>query len=175
MNVKSADSSGQFPAEVLVKPEVLRLEVTNLVGGREALIQVEGGKYTVEREGKVLKGRRSWGGIPLEWAQTVFQGRVPCPRDLNLDGKGSLRMTKTPEGELMVETINHEKFTYRFRSWAGSPWPEFVRWEATQGSQPVQVEFSFQEPDDKTGVAKIWLAKSAQGEVKVRWKDRETR
>ena len=175
MNAKSADSSGQFPAEVMVTPGSLRMEVTNLVGGREALITVDGARYSIEREGKVQKGRKSWGGIPLRWANVLFLGRVPCP-ELSTRGVDSEKLQLTPEGELVIETINQERFIYRFRSWAGAPWPEFVRWESgARSDKALAVEFEFSEPEDKTGAAKIWSAKSAQGEVKVRWKDRETR
>src|SRR4051812_22174941 len=53
LKAASKDASGQFPAYVLAKdPDSLRLEVTNLVGGTEAVITVDGQKYRIESHNK---------------------------------------------------------------------------------------------------------------------------
>ena len=68
LKAKSKEASGQFPANVKASPENLELEVTNLIGGTEAFIQVKGKKYEIRVPGKskkdkarVEKGANSWG------------------------------------------------------------------------------------------------------------------
>src|SRR5262245_34979062 len=88
MSLKSKDTKGQFPASVSAKaPDSVSLEVTNLLGGREALILVNRGSYSIEipnkdgGEARKTEGYASWGGIPLRWASELFLGRIPCPSD----------------------------------------------------------------------------------------------
>jgi hypothetical protein len=75
----------------------------------------------------------------------------------------------SPEHDLVVET-GEEKFIYSFRSWGGKAWPEKLHWERNGGAG---VDFKFDDPEDKTASPRKWEAKSVQGEVKVRWRDRE--
>ncbi len=182
MMAKSKDASGQFPASVQAEePGKLRLEVTNLIGGTEALILIEKNRYDVQlpAKGKGKKsgsrnqsGVGSWGGIPLRWATELFLGRIPCPSA----PASALRMT-APEADRLVitEVIDggtQEIFEYRLRDYAGGLWPAEAAWERT-GVQAAKVTFKFEEPGERDRSPKRWEAASDQGEVKVRWKERD--
>ena len=171
MNLDSKEAKGGFPAQVsATAPGHVTLEVTNLLGGREALIRVAGGKYSVEAPSKngqaarKSEGSGSWGGIPLRWAAELFLGRMPCPNMAH-----RLRLRVEESGDLVAEG-DGERFTYRFRKWAGKPWADSLHWEDL--SQPsLSVDFKFDDPEDKSGAPKKWEAKSPRGQVKVRWRD----
>jgi hypothetical protein len=178
MKAKSKDASGQFPANVVAKaPSTLTLEVVNLIGGTQAIISVEGKNYTItvpdkSGQNKKREGRDSWGGIPLNWASDLFLGRIPCPSEASLS---NARLSVSPEHELVVEVADAsspEKFVYAFRKWGGKAWPERLHWERT-GTLQAAVDFKFDDPEDRTHSPRKWEAKSSQGEVKVRWRDRE--
>jgi hypothetical protein len=171
MNLNSKEAKGGFPASVsATAPDNVTLEVTNLLGGREALIQVSRGNYSVEVPGKDGRpprktgGSGSWGGIPLRWASELFLGRVPCPTP-----GPALQLRVGDSGDLVAEA-NGERFVYHFHRWAGKAWPESLHWENL--AQPDSaVDFKFDTPEDKSGVPKKWEAKSARGEVKMHWRD----
>ena len=178
LKAKSKEASGQFPASVLARnPDSLRLEVTNLIGGTEALISIQAQKYSIKvpnREERSEKGYGSWGGIPLHWATELFLGRIPCPAHpdsdevlSSVDEHGGLRLEIPASVQGDAET-----YFYQFRSWGGKPWPESLHWER-KGALAVAVDFKFDDPEDGTRSPKKWEAKSAQGEVKARWKERE--
>jgi hypothetical protein len=188
MTLDSKDAKGRFPATVEAQaPDRVTIEVTNLIGSREALIQVNQGSYSVDiPDRETGKSRRAdgvgaWGGIPLRWASELFLGRIPCPSreqqsSLGTPGGAPGRITvhMTNTGELLAETPV-EKFVYRFRQYAGKPWPEALHWERMgehlREHQGETVDFKFDSPDDKTGTPKKWEAKSSLGEVKLRWSD----
>ena len=175
MKLDSKEAKGQFPADVSAHvPDQVTLEVTNLIGSREALILVNQGKYSVEvpsKDGGPSRksgGQGSWGGIPLQWASDLFLGRIPCPKA----SAATLKINVGENGDLVAEG-GGERFVYHFRSWAGRAWPESLHWENL--AQPgLSVDFKFDDPEDKTGAPKKWEAKSSRGEVKVRWKDLQT-
>jgi len=180
LKAHSKEASGQFPAAVEVKRTgAVRMEITNLVGGVEAVIRVEGNKYTIEmpkekRQAQRQEGNSSWGGIPLTWATRLFLGRVPCPPE---SAVAEMISELTPEGELKIQTQSSlereaELFVYRFRNSEGRPWPEALHWER-QGVAPLSVDFKFDSPEPGTRSPRKWEAKSPQGEVKVRWRERE--
>ena len=82
MKAKSREASGQFPARVQARSgDELRLEVTQLLGARAALIEIRGNDFRIEtpKDGVVNRKAASWGGIPLEWASRIFMDRLPCP------------------------------------------------------------------------------------------------
>jgi hypothetical protein len=176
IRARSKEESGQFPAQVrATAPSSLRLEVTNLVGGLEAVISVQDGRYTIEVPGKKSRaesGTGSWGGIPLRWATDLFLGRIPCPtqtelksaRVSTLDGKLEVRV---PAGLASGEQV----FVYGYRNYAGHIWPEKLHWEQ-KGSFGAAVDFVFDQPEDKTLSPLKWQARSDRGEVKTRWRDR---
>lgn len=177
LKAKSKEASGQFPAAVEAKdPAQLRMEVTNLIGGTEAVITVKNDRYEVKSPKKSVreeKGERAWGGIPLRWATELFLGRIPCPSssrpgdwDTRVDDEGRLEATHAKEKD------RGERFLYSFRSWEGRPWAEALLWEKKGGGDPISVEFRFDDPEDKTRSPRKWEAKSPLGEVKVRWRDR---
>lgn len=175
LKAKSKEVSGQFPADVTASlPAQLRLEITNFLGGTEALILVDGQHYEIRRgnQEKESEGYGSWGGIPLRWATDLFLGKVPCP---NPDKKWKLNVNK--EGDLVVETggpeaETPERFTYQFREYHNQPWADHLVWEKL-GERNDSVEFKFDDPEDSTLSPKKWEAKSSAGSVKVRWRSRK--
>lgn len=174
LKAHSPDASGQFPAQVVATaPDHLLIEVTNLLGGSEATIAVDGGRYrvTIPHGKSSEEGSDSWGGIPLEWATDLFLGRIPCPPSFSTESDLGV-----VNGELIAKVPaslgrDAEVFRYRFRNWAGSPWPEALHWER-KGGLPAQVDFVFEDPEDKTRSPRRWEARSQRGEVKVRWRER---
>jgi hypothetical protein len=179
LKAKSKDASGQFPATVAVKtPNSLKMEVTNLIGGTEAIISIDGKSYRIDmpsRKDKTIADSSGyWAGIPLRWATDLFLGKIPCPTEAALS---QAKLSATPEGDLVVDVPaglekEAERFTYRFRTYAGKPWPESLHWQRL-GTVPVNVEMTFDDPEDHTDSPRKWEAKSDRGEVKVRWKDRQ--
>ena len=175
MKAKSPDAEGQFPVDVAAEaPSKLRLEVQNPIGGTEAIILVEGERYELQVPKKKEageKGTGSWAGIPLRWATDLFLGRVPCPRseDIHsskLNEKGSLVIQTTASVRGAAET-----FVFTFKKESGEPWPDTLHWER-EGAFAVSVDFKFSDPESRTRSPQKWEAKSARGEVKVRWRDR---
>jgi len=180
MNAKSADATGRFPAQVSAKENgPLRIEVTNLLGGTEAIITVDGLKYQIDtpekKNGKktVESGFGSWGGIPLSWAKTLFLGRIPCPP---AGGASQEKLSMLPDGRLRIDVPASmagaaQTFVFHFRRWLGQPWPDALEWEQ-RGALGAKVTFNFDDPEDRTAAPRKWEAKSDRGEVKVRWRDR---
>lgn len=175
LKASSPESSGQFPAFVSVeRPDRLRMEITNLLGGTEATVSVRGTQYQVEvkkQKDRSRAGTGSWAGIPLRWAVTLFLGEIPCPRGarvVSAESDSVLRVL-SPGGADGAE----ERFEYRLREWAGAEWPERLIWERG-GALSQRVEFVFDEPETGSRSPRRWEAKSQQGEIKVRWRDRET-
>ena len=183
LKARSKEAEGQFPAQVKASADRLELEVTNLLGGTEAWIQVQGHQYEIrvpskkgarKTPSKVETGSHSWGGIPLRWASDLFLGRTPCPNAAQLNGA---KIQLEENGQLSVKTLaslnsDAETFVFQFRSWAGARWVEALQWERT-GTFPLTVQFTFDQPDDHSASPLKWEAHSEQGEVKVRWKDRQ--
>jgi hypothetical protein len=177
MKAKSKDASGQFPASVEAKaPDHLKVEAINLLGAVQAVITVDGKSYSVQVPTKNgLKqreaGQNSWSGIPLQWATDLFLGKIPCPnsakQDIEIMGSGDLKIS-TGKGS---SSEDPETFVYHFKAVDGHPWPETLHWERS-GPFANQVDFKFDNPDAKSQSPKNWEATSAQGEVKVRWRDR---
>jgi hypothetical protein len=168
MKAKSKEASGQFPAIVQASPEKgVRIEVTQLMGARAALIEIRGNDFKVETpQERVSKKTGSWGGIPLEWASVLFMNRIPCP-DLarvswswseageligrSRDGAETWKMTIVQRmGRSFVAKVILEK--------AGQPPFELVR----------------EDPDPQDGWARRWEVRSGAGEIKVRWRDRKS-
>lgn len=179
LKAKSKEASGQFPATVFAESEKsrLKMEVTNLVGGVEAAIEITGDEYLIQgpKLKAPMKGKQSWGGIPLEWAHALFMGKVPCAHRSEWV---ILKLESPSDGQLTVRRPvsglkNHEEiFEYRFKKWGEEYWPEHLIWSRTGEGKETRVEFKFDDPEEGTGAPKRWEAKSAMGEVKVRWKDR---
>ncbi len=176
----SKEISGQFSAHILASnPDHLKLEVTNFLGGTEAFITVDQDHYTISRgdgkNGEQREGFGSWGGIPLKWATDLFLGKVPCPK-----AEQGEKLSVGTEGELVVEidpakvdqSLSSQRYIYRFRDFEGKSWPESLKWEKT-GTDPVTVDFKFDDPEHQSLSPQKWEARSNQGAIKVRWRDRE--
>lgn len=183
MKVKSPESSGQFPADVAADATgKLRMEITNLIGGTEAIISVDQGHYKIEIPGKpeqTEKGSGVWGGIPLRWAPDLFLGRIPCPKGPNAPQNSpkiaTQSLVKPGTVKLVTEGGIHgdpETYLYQWNLKAPAPFPESLIWERS-GQFGQKVEFKFEEFDPESQGPKKWEAKSNQGEVKVRWKSRK--
>ena len=177
MKAKSREASGQFPAIVQAKaappaPFELRLEVTQLLGARAALIEIRGKDFKVEtpRDGTVNRKASSWGGIPLDWAAQLFLDRFPCPAP---DQINELRWSWLADNELLGRSPQgEESWKFRFRRWNLKPWVESVLWERSPGRT---LEVKREDPDPSEGWAHRWEAASPSGAVKVRWKERRLR
>ncbi|OFZ82733.1 MAG: hypothetical protein A2583_05175 [Bdellovibrionales bacterium RIFOXYD1_FULL_53_11] len=179
VTAKSKDASGRFSALVeAAGTNSLKLEITNILGGTEALITINNGRYSIklaDGKSKPVSGNGSWGGIPLNWASNLFIGRFPCPeRPEDLE-----KPEWTADGHLRVSTKaslhgDAEIFLYRFRKHDDSGWPESLRWER-KGVFGVSVEFVFDNPEKTTGAPLKWQARSKLGEVGVKWRERDAK
>ncbi len=176
MKAKSPDASGQFPASIQAKaPSSLKLEVQQPFGGTAAVLMIEDRDLRIDVPGKPERSRReqgAWAGIPLRWATDLFLGRIPCPDATSLQ-QASLAIDS--EDELIVSLVadatgKPARFLYRFdRQKDGRYLAKFLRWE----SGGAAVDFEFGDPESETLSPLKWQAKSKQGEVKIRWRDRE--
>ncbi len=173
MRVSAEESSGQFPAGVSVSNDGknLNIEILNLLGGTEASIEAKEGNFKIEipskddpNKTKKYYGRKSWGGIPVRWASTLFLGRIPCPEK---SVKKGLKVTNL--GELVVDVgDSEEQYVYKFKKFGRTYWPEFLTWK----TKDTVVEFSFDMPEDKTASPQKWTAVSGNRHIEVRWQKR---
>lgn len=188
IKAKSKEFSGQFPAIVVVTSTGdFRLDVMNSFGGTEAIITIDPQKNfrvdVPDHPEKSVRSQETWGGIPLQWAPELFLGKIPCPSTQNLLKeqlvfKGNTLSVKVPKNLGKLGLNRHEEaYFYRFVSKpensSQSPWPSQLRWEIRKDDLVSKVEFTFEDPEDLTQSPKKWSAKTATGEVKVRWKERE--
>jgi hypothetical protein len=169
MQVEADPQKGRFPATLLVRPpHSLQMEVTNLIGGTVARIQIRDGSYQIEipGEGRVQRGTDGyWSGIPLHWAVDVFLGQLPCP-----DGeKKALWRVRFIEEDRVEVQYEDEFFEYELKPYAGRIQAESLLWK--KGSE--QVEWKFQDPERGTGVSLRWEVSSSHGSARVRWRDRK--
>ena len=175
--MSSPSRSGQFQAGVTVDSgRHLELDVTNPLGGTQAMIRVNEGRYEVidysDQHPVREFGQDYWGGIPLKWASTIFLGRIPCP-----ETTPATRLEVSPAGELVVTWFDAkaketQQFTYGFIQWRGKPWPASLLW-TRDGSHSSRVEFQFESPETDTGSPEKWEAKSVQGQIKIKWRTRQ--
>ncbi len=175
--VSSRDLSGQFQASVVVNSaDHLELDVTNPLGGSQALIKIDRGQIEIvdfsgNNETR-QKGQEYWGGIPLRWASDLFLGRIPCPPK-----SSSLKLEVGKDGELIAilgssKDDAHQKFIYQFSQWNHQPWPTSLTW-SREGLKSAQVDFIFDSPEKETGSPEKWEARSSQGQIKMKWRTRE--
>ena len=160
----SPEATGRFPATVRVASSpvpALDLEVTNLLGGTVARVQLDAEGLRVFREGRMeASARENYAGIPLRFGVDLFLGARPCPNE-----KPRLRV----EEERLIAETKDESFEYGFRPHGAKLWVDQVIW--IRGGN--RVEFAFDRPEDPTGAPQEWQAKSERGEVRVRWKRRD--
>jgi len=181
VGIRAIDVRGksvQFSAFVNAEQQgTFRLEATNPLGGTEATIEYRDGRFVVSRPGKGTELDRQathWNGIPLRFALELFLGRVPCPEPASLD-RGSFRLTAP--GTVEWELSGAERWHWEFRDENGSTWVDRLVWQSLAPGareREGEVEFLFRDPDSKSGTPSVWEVKSRQGEVKVRWRDRES-
>lgn len=183
LKAKSKEISGSLPASIKVTQDSLNLEVMNLLGGTEAVIVVQDRNYSIQvpnrKTGKNdvrQMGKDTWGGIPLRWATELFLGRVPCPNGARQNSANAVAGSSIlPDGGLVVaDSKTNETYTYHFKTVKGIPWPESLHWEQ-KGDKPLVVDFKFENPDPESFAPQKWDAKSAAGEIYVRWKERQVK
>lgn len=188
MLVESKELNGRFSANAKVdgqdKARVV-LEITNPLGGTEAVLKIEGEKYDILREegslfaksklNKIDSGYGSWGGIPIRWASVLFLGRIPCPDSgtnwsLSLPSPDVL-VVEGGGGKLSDPGVKpKERFTYQFVEQKGQPWPEQLKWE-NLGVPPMAIAFKFDGPESKGMSPTKWEIQSDKGKLKVKWID----
>jgi hypothetical protein len=160
----SPEATGRFPAVVRAASTpvpTLHLEVTNLLGGTVARIQLDAGGLQVFREGRMeASAREQYAGIPLRFGVDLFLGARPCPSE-----KPRLRY----EDEQLIAETKEERFEYGFRAHGAKLWVDSVAWIRGES----RIDFSFDRPEDPSGAPQEWQAKSSRGEVRVRWKRRD--
>jgi hypothetical protein len=177
MKAKSPEAKGQFPAEVRASANgKMELEVTNLLGGTEAWIQVEGTKVEVRKNqtGPLIQSASgAWGGIPLRWASQLFLGRVPCVSEKDIL-KSDLRRVDHDKIEIQLKSGSKilESFFYQYIGIDGKAVPVRLIWKR-MNLEPLEIDFHWDYAGSETGLARQWSAVSALGEVKLRWKQRE--
>ena len=178
LKAKSSEASGQYPADVMASaPDQLRLDVTNVLGGTEASIRISHNHFEVLRSDERVEQSEgphgSWGGIPLYWATDLFLGRIPCSEQ-----NAELKLSQNSEGDLIATVPEkkgrewREKFVYRYQMEDGKFWPVAMNWERI-GSSATSVDFRFEAPEKQTLSPMKWEAKSQQGAIKVRWRERK--
>jgi hypothetical protein len=184
LKTNSKTINGQFNAAVFVKsPNELKLEVSNFLGGTVASINVTADRYEVVRgPGEPLSaaGIDSWAGIPLRWAYELFSGKFPCP-----PRSSSLVLGEENENLLSIqvrdEKFGSQKYVYKYRKIQNDrnnetqPWPESLHWE-TQSDREIghkfTVDFKFDQPEFNTLSPLAWEARSREGTIKIKWKER---
>lgn len=164
-NERRPEESGQFPADVRVtEKDGLILQVTNLVGGKEAEIRITRERVTVNGKQPLEDGSGgSWGGIPLRFATELFLGRIPCPTDL-------VHATlKLEEDRRLRVGAGGEEFVYTFKKSGEHLVPYHLEWR----TKDKKIEFMFDDFDAESGSARKWEARGPAGEVKVKWRERK--
>jgi len=172
------DFFGQFSAAIFASAsrQSLQLELTNLLGGTEAYIRIQGDRYQVMRASRLqAEGRSTWNQIPLHWIRDLFLGKVPCPSLSDTPSASSqtqMTMHQGSDGELILlvskSGVVQERFTFYFELYQKQPWPQFLHWEQLK-PVPVTLDLKWSSPDEKTGSSKRWEVQSAQGKIQVRW------
>ncbi len=172
LKVKTEEISGQFFSHLVASvPTQLRLEVTNFLGGTEAILSIQENQYTILRgsDRQDWQGVNSWAGVPLRWINELFLGRIPCPLS-----RTSYRLSRGLKGELVVDTNEKEaeKFIYSFKESRENPWPNALHWEK-KADMPFVLDFSFDDPEAETLSPTKWEVRSHKAWMKVRWKNRK--
>jgi len=162
----------QFPADVEASPQKgFVLEVTDLLGETQVLIQRQGHQYLFQEPGRRVRRvnhSSRWGNLPIAWAETLLSGNLPCPDQ-------PTRIQWDKEGHLLVELAPREpkksveKWVYELETWGSVPKVKRLKWHFHQG----RLNLEFKKRDLETGHAKEWAVSSTQGQVRVRWKRRK--
>lgn len=162
----NSKESGQFPADVRVSEKTgLVMQVTNLIGGREAEIRVSDNQVRINGQSPARDGQGGmWSGIPLRFAPELFLGRVPCPP---VPQRKGAKIAFNGERELTVQA-GGEEYRYRFREVDRKLLPTQAQWRAGD----VTIDFTFDDLELATGSARKWEARGPAGEVKVKWRER---
>lgn len=170
IKAESKEARGRFPSNVLAENgNHLTLEVTNLLGGREALIQIDSSGMSIDSPKLKSRSAQTWGGIPLRFASVLFLGRIPCPAPQSMSGA---QVTRSAADRIRIES-REEAFEFQLRTHAGRPWPQALSWES-KASGSARVSFVFSDPEEYSRSPKKWEATSPGGSVQVSWRERQT-
>ncbi|MFZ9595787.1 MAG: hypothetical protein ACO3A2_06875 [Bdellovibrionia bacterium] len=176
LKMQSSSVSGQFYAQAFSKaPDVLKLEITNFLGGTEALITARDQHFEIMRgsqRSRSMFNSNTWAGIPLSWSIDLILGRIPCP---SID-QGEWVLEQKDAMTLVIEqrpgSPGSQVFEYHFAGLQDRLWPESLRWYRPHSSEPP-VSFSFSHPEPSTFSPLHWEARTSQGVLQVRWRERQ--
>ena len=167
--IKSKKDELQFPATIKVENHQMVMEVTNLVGGREALIKIDGELFEVLSDSRPTlnqKGKGSWNQIPVNWAFKAFLGQPPCVDEL---AAAKINKERSKDGVIAV-SLGGEVWLYELESNGGSE--HIVRLTRESQDRIKKLEIFFERFDAANGTPLSFRAVSDEGELKIRWKDR---
>lgn len=177
IQTRSKGVSGQFPADVVWKNSgPILITITNPLGGKEAVVELKSSEFKVSKyaaNGKmktVQRGKTHWSGIPLRFAESLFTGQYPCPSSLP-------QQMNWRENTLVVldgaDTYEYNAEWTKADSSQNENLVQKIVWK-TQDKSTDPLTIEFRDPDSEFfGQAKRWTAKSEQGEIHLRWKNRE--
>lgn len=173
MKIKSEDKSsrnGQFPASIASQPTgALRIEVTNPIGGTEAIIDWSDTDFVLKLKDRKPDTRKighssSWSGVPLRFGRALLMGKMVCPKPETMaQGHSSWR-----DDQLFFET-SEETFEYLYEFGQPEYFPTQVVWTRKSSQGDVVVAFKFDRPDTQTQSPLTWEAKSRGEELKFKW------
>lgn len=182
LKVSSTHVKGRFPAMIKASSlGDLALDVMNPFGGTEASIVIEGDHYVVKRPGhkkSETEGTGSWNGIPLRWISDLFLGKIPCPSGSKLSEIPNLKVKQDEAAQLILRIAGQQnqepqEFRFHFHDRDGKPWPDSLQWIGGRSSSQA-IDFTFEDPEKATSIPLKWEAKSKQGSIQVRWRERNT-
>jgi hypothetical protein len=173
MKIKSEDKSsrnGQFPASIASQPNGnLRIEVTNPIGGTEAIIDWSDAEFSMKIRDRKPEVRKigtgsAWSGVPLRFGRTLLMGRIVCPTaDALAQGKTSWKE------DLLFFESTEETFEYLYELGQPEFFPSQVVWTRKTSQGSVAVMFRLERPDSQTQSPMTWEAKSKGEELKFKW------
>ena len=181
--VEQGSDSSSFPAMIRSvrgsspSGDRTSLEITNLIGATELVVQIQGDQITFEgpaidsRTQKEAIHSGSWNGIPIAWVGRLLRGAVPCP-----DAWDSYRVEKDPlssGSDLLLTAFGpKDQMSWRAALQSGGDWQvnEFI-WKSAEGVQP-SLRVTRAEFDEHRHPKRLDLLTS-QGKVSIRWRERD--
>lgn len=170
IQARTPDASGQFPASVkATRAGDVDLEIVDLIGGKVATLNVRGESFRLKHAqdpSRSFSGSGEWNAIPVRWLNRVFLGQLPCPAESELQ-KAVIRSLDSDEIE--VRMSKKDRVIYRYAFSGAILWAKEVDW-LIHGER---VFFTFDDVEFGSGAPLKWSVKSALGEIKARWKQRD--
>ncbi|MCM0604595.1 MAG: hypothetical protein KA715_00735 [Xanthomonadaceae bacterium] len=167
--IKSKKEELQFPATIRVANKQLVLEITNLVGGREAVIRIDDELFSVlsdSRPGLNQKGKGTWNMIPVSWAFKAFLGQPPCLDEI---ATAHINREKSVHGAIALNFAG-EIWIYELESTGTRE--RIIKLTRESKDSVKKLEIEFERFDVSNGTPLSFRAASEEGELKIRWKER---